>query len=521
MEQIFIDIIEETGISLKKIEITPETNGSTFFIEKECAIKIDNKSDYAKTIKVGSREVVIDSNSYFFLRISDFITSDEFKILINMNKFDSLLRFRVVDPDILESNQILLLRNFEQLQVEKEFQDVKIRDISNNKYLNSLEKISDFINQENTNINKLMFNLSLIKSDLSFTQIRKSIYYYEIDEGDYNAHPENYTKISDKVYIKLENSYDNFENKILFILLKEIKNSINSLTKEFQFFEEKMKSDEEFMGKEENKVATIYKARFIKYLAQLKTRIQEEKWLFARFLENIEDILRVFEPVITNNFESKSAGAFVRNKKYFYFYNLLKKSGLLEIRQENLPTILLINFEEIKPKELIDLYIGIEMFFKFKTLGYISNFENLELISPKIFSALVHFYNDEKEVKISSGKFIKLNENDRKPSFMIEYQKKYHDEFELGFIDSHLYKISDLETENSYTNFSFNGEFFNFYEDTLDFKFKGKKVSKYIYITLDHERTFQNDGVYGFKNIDKYLLEIGSCLKMLFREIEK
>lgn len=494
-----------------------ETNFSYTLLNQSCDLITVFSDD--KEIKIEKGEMI---------EIKDFRELGKYNLYrleILKDKISKNAVIELVDESNVFSEVHLALRGF--ILSTNYFDNVKIFEgkvrLNEAYYLSEKRKL-EILKSSNENIASLLFALSELKNNLSFSTKKELVKKSELLKLDptLDIKHSGYIEVDKDFVFTKKKKYLTPENILLFKTLNSLNESLNSLRSLVSMFIKRMNSEIVSYNTliKSDKKKNISKTNSIKIASLYKTKkelIIELNGLLERLKANIPMLL----DVLKNDCEGKeydlTSFVLTNDKYYRNVFSILSNQVSFNLNFDFLRVTLTHLKTKFMLNDLVSLYEFIAIDKVLNDFGY-KNISPKNLEIKKLEISTFIYQKGERFISLDYFKFKKKARNEETRSdfivtFVLKLKTKEDEVLKTMVIDSYS-KILD----SSIINKDYKGEFMIMNNDTSNLYFEGDLINKYIFVILKKSSRFRNDYTYSFSNCSKYILSLYKNFKNQIEE---
>lgn len=494
-----------------------ETNFSYTLLNQSCDLITVFSDD--KEIKIEKGEMI---------EIKDFRELGKYNLYrleILKDKISKNAVIELVDESNVFSEVHLALRGF--ILSTNYFDNVKIFEgkvrLNEAYYLSEKRKL-EILKSSNENIASLLFALSELKNNLSFSTKKELVKKSELLKLDptLDIKHSGYIEVDKDFVFTKKKKYLTPENILLFKTLNSLNESLNSLRSLVSMFIKRMNSEIVSYNTliKSDKKKNISKTNSIKIASLYKTKkelIIELNGLLERLKANIPMLL----DVLKNDCEGKeydlTSFVLTNDKYYRNVFSILSNQVSFNLNFDFLRVTLTHLKTKFMLNDLVSLYEFIAIDKVLNDFGY-KNISPKNLEIKKLEISTFIYQKGERFISLDYFKFKKKARNEETRSdfivtFVLKLKTKEDEVLKTMVIDSYS-KILD----SSIINKDYKGEFMIMNNDTSNLYFEGDLINKYIFVILKNSSRFRNDYTYSFSNCSKYILSLYKNFKNQIEE---
>lgn len=485
-----------------------------------------NQSCDLITVFSDDKEIKIEKGE--MIEIKDFRELGKYNLYrleILKDKISKNAVIELVDESNVFSEVHLALRGF--ILSTNYFDNVKIFEgkvrLNEAYYLSEKRKL-EILKASNENIASLLFALSELKNNLSFSTKKELVKKSELLKLDptLDIKHSGYIEVDKDFVFTKKKKYLTPENILLFKTLNSLNESLNSLRSLVSMFIKRMNSEIVSYNTliKSDKKKNISKTNSIKIVSLYKTKkelIIELNGLLERLKANIPMLL----DVLKNDCEGKeydlTSFVLTNDKYYRNVFSILSNQVSFNLNFDFLRVTLTHLKTKFMLNDLVSLYEFIAIDKVLNDFGY-KNISPKNLEIKKLENSTFIYQKGERFISLDYFKFKKKARNEETRSdfivtFVLKLKTKEDEVLKTMVIDSYS-KILD----SSIINKDYKGEFMIMNNDTSNLYFEGNLINKYIFVILKNSSRFRNDYTYSFSNCSKYILSLYKNFKNQIEE---
>lgn len=485
-----------------------------------------NQSCDLITVFSDDKEIKIEKGE--MIEIKDFRELGKYNLYrleILKDKISKNAVIELVDESNVFSEVHLALRGF--ILSTNYFDNVKIFEgkvrLNEAYYLSEKRKL-EILKASNENIASLLFALSELKNNLSFSTKKELVKKSELLKLDptLDIKHSGYIEVDKDFVFTKKKKYLTPENILLFKTLNSLNESSNSLRSLVSMFIKRMNSEIVSYNTliKSDKKKNISKTNSIKIVSLYKTKkelIIELNGLLERLKANIPMLL----DVLKNDCEGKeydlTSFVLTNDKYYRNVFSILSNQVSFNLNFDFLRVTLTHLKTKFMLNDLVSLYEFIAIDKVLNDFGY-KNISPKNLEIKKLENSTFIYQKGERFISLDYFKFKKKARNEETRSdfivtFVLKLKTKEDEVLKTMVIDSYS-KILD----SSIINKDYKGEFMIMNNDTSNLYFEGNLINKYIFVILKNSSRFRNDYTYSFSNCSKYILSLYKNFKNQIEE---
>lgn len=485
-----------------------------------------NQSCDLITVFSDDKEIKIEKGE--MIEIKDFRELGKYNLYrleILKDKISKNAVIELVDESNVFSEVHLALRGF--ILSTNYFDNVKIFEgkvrLNEAYYLSEKRKL-EILKASNENIASLLFALSELKNNLSFSTKKELVKKSELLKLDptLDIKHSGYIEVDKDFVFTKKKKYLTPENILLFKTLNSLNESLNSLRSLVSMFIKRMNSEIVSYNTliKSDKKKNISKTNSIKIVSLYKTK-KELIIELNRLLERLKANIPMLLDVLKNDCEGKeydlTSFVLTNDKYYRNVFSILSNQVSFNLNFDFLRVTLTHLKTKFMLNDLVSLYEFIAIDKVLNDFGY-KNISPKNLEIKKLENSTFIYQKGERFISLDYFKFKKKARNEETRSdfivtFVLKLKTKEDEVLKTMVIDSYS-KILD----SSIINKDYKGEFMIMNNDTSNLYFEGNLINKYIFVILKNSSRFRNDYTYSFSNCSKYILSLYKNFKNQIEE---